>query len=424
MQKQEDVMARRKRFYLSKRKKKHGTYWYVSYIDLETGKQQTAKSVEVLRERLGIREFHPIIHMEEACIIAQKALDAGIVQAGVSDQLFTEYCEQFWDWDRSQYIRRRNQKRPNSIGLEYTRNMQFNFKKHAAPNLPSRLKLTAVSPWHLEQVLNSLLEAGKLSSGTISLIFLSMSIPLKEAYRQGLIPYNPASRVEQVSRMDRSRGILTPEEKNRLGTCMNDALYRDVLEKPYFLAISLAMSTGMRIGEIRALHKQNIQPKVLRNPVSRELLDKVIICESVAPYTGFKGTKGKYSREICIPHKLGEQLLAYADENPKRNNLVFWNQKSAYGDGPITDNTLRKTFYSLLKDIGIDERQRKERNITFHSLRHFFNTTGKDLQISQEDRMMVMGHRSTVMNERYTHITDEQLIRVSSVTNDILNYLN
>ena len=416
-------MARRKQFYLSKRKKKHGTYWYVSYIDLESGKQRTAKSVEVLRERLGIREFHPITHKEEACIIAQKALDAGIVNAGISDQAFIDYCMMFWDWDRSQYIRRRNQKRPNSIGLEYARNMQFNFKKHAAPNLPERLKLLAVSPRHLEQVLNCLLEVGKLSSGTISLIFLSMAIPLKEAYRQGMISYNPASRVDQVSRMDRSRGILTAEEKKRLGTYMNEALIRGKLEKQYFLAISLAMSTGMRIGEIRALHRRNIHPKVLKNPVSKEQLDKIIVCESVAPYTGFKDTKGKYSREVCIPHRLGKLLLEYADENPMPNDLVFWNRKSFCGDGPITDNTLRKTFYSLLKDIGIDERQRTERNITFHSLRHFFSTAGKDMQISQEDRMMVMGHRSTVMNERYTHITDEQLVRVSSVTSNILDYL-
>lgn len=416
-------MARRKQFYLSKRKKKHGVYWYVSYIDPESGKQQTAKSVEVLRERLGIREFYPIIHKEEACVIAQKALDAGIVNAGVGGQLFAEYCESFWDWERSQYIRRRNQKKPNSIGLEYTKNMLFNFRKHAAPNLPPRLKLMAVSSWHLEQVLNSLLEEGKLSSGTISLVFLSMSIPLKEAYRQGLIPYNPASRVDQVSRMDRSRGILTADEKKRLGKHMNDALRQGQLEKQYFLAISLAMSTGMRIGEIRALHKRNIRVKALRTPDTKEQLDKIIICESVAPYSGFKGTKGKYNREVCIPRKLGELLLAYADENPSRNDLVFWNRKSFAGDGPITDNTLRKMFYSLLKDIGIDEQQRKERNITFHSLRHFFSTAGKDMQISQEDRMMVMGHRSAIMNERYTHITDEQLIRVSSVTSAILDYL-
>lgn len=416
-------MARRKQFYLSKRKKKHGTYWYVSYIDLETGKQQTAKSVEVLRERLGIREIHPIVHREEACIIAQKALDAGIVNAGASDQLFVDYCMNFWDWDKSQYIHHRNQKRPNSIGLEYARNMQFNFKKHAAPHLPDRLKLISVSQRHLEQVLNVLLEKGKLSSGTISLIFLSMSIPLKEAYRQGMIPYNPANRVDQVARIDRSRGILTVEEKDKLGAHMVQALAQGQLEKQYFLAISLAISTGMRIGEIRALHKCNIHPNALRNPKTKEMLDKIIVCESVAPYTGFKGTKGKYSREVCVPHKLGKLLLAFANENPRDNDLVFWNPKSEDGDGPITDNTLRKTFYTLLNEIGIDEAQRQERNITFHSLRHFFSTAGKDMQVSQEDRMMVMGHRSTVMSERYTHITDEQLVRVSSVSSDILDYL-
>ena len=45
-------MAKRKAFYLYKRKKKHGAYWYVCYINPDTGAQVTAKSIDVLKERL------------------------------------------------------------------------------------------------------------------------------------------------------------------------------------------------------------------------------------------------------------------------------------------------------------------------------------------------------------------------------------
>ena len=48
-------MAHRTEFYLYKRKKQKASYWYVCYLDRESGKQMTAKSIDVLKERLGLR---------------------------------------------------------------------------------------------------------------------------------------------------------------------------------------------------------------------------------------------------------------------------------------------------------------------------------------------------------------------------------
>ena len=45
----------------------------------------------------------------------------------------------------------------------------------------------------------------------------------------------------------------------------------------------------------------------------------------------------------------------------------------------------------------------------------------KDYEISQEDRMLVLGHKSTKINDRYTHSTDEALERVSKLSSVILN---
>ena len=68
---------------------------------------------------------------------------------------------------------------------------------------------------------------------------------------------------------------------------------------------------------------------------------------------------------------------------------------------------------------GLEERI--ERNITFHSLRHSFSTLSRDYEISQEDRMLVLGHKSTKINDRYTHSTDEALERVSKLSTVILS---
>lgn len=53
-------MAHRKEFYLYKRKKKRGSYWYVCYLDRESGKQGNAKSIDVLKEKLGVFDNTPI----------------------------------------------------------------------------------------------------------------------------------------------------------------------------------------------------------------------------------------------------------------------------------------------------------------------------------------------------------------------------
>ena len=105
--------------------------------------------------------------------------------------------------------------------------------------------------------------------------------------------------------------------------------------------------------------------------------------------------------------------------NANDNGVVFPSsrEKRDYMSAP----SLRIAFYEVLDKVGIDEEERKKRNITFHSLRHSFSTLSRDFEISQEDRMLVLGHKSTKINDRYTHSTDEALERVSKLSSVILN---
>lgn len=405
-------MARRKAFYLSRRTKKHGRYWYVSYINLETGKQMTAKSVEVLRERLGIVSIEPVVYRDDACIIAQKALEAGLVFASDSQQPFDTYCKTFWDYDTSGYVKRKNQHKPDTIGKEYCINMLSNYVHNAALFLPQGIRLCEVRTRHIEDMISCLFSEKQLSSGTIAQVLLSISIPLREAHRLGMIPINPAARIESIARQTKEKGTFTLKELQEIGKKVQD------LDKAYALAISLALSTGMRMGEVRALQAKDILQTGMKDE-DGNLLDKVNVCASIAPYTGLKGTKGKYNRYLCIPHSLGEELRLRAQEDPGRSGFVFWNSRSR---GVLTDTTIRKTFYKVLDAIGIDSRQRKKRNLTFHSLRHSFSTIGKDERISMEDRMMIMGHRSESMEKHYTHVTDAQLMRVGGLSTQLFDY--
>lgn len=401
-------MAHRTEFYLYKRKKKKGSYWYVCYLDRLTGKQGTAKSIDVLKEKLGGNDFSSVTRRDEAVIIAKRALDSGLIFSDSTSILFADYCLEFWAYDRSEYIAMRNSHKPGSIGREYAANMTYSLNKHIIPCLPAGLKLQNVTTRLLDDIVQLLFGKG-LSSGSVQIISYSFLLPLKEAERVGYIVSNPAKRMIRISRSEKVRGCLSCEEMDAL--CALLKRKKQQLHSSYYLAIVLAICTGMRSGEIRALNVEDLVAS------SYSGWTRINIVHSIATYSGLKGTKSNYDRAILIPNSLASELRANAD---KRGVCLPSKQKVGYISAP----TLRNTFYGLLEEIGISEKEREKRNLTFHSLRHTFSTLGRDSSISQEDRMVVLGHKSTNINNRYTHISEKALHRVASFTEGLFQAMS
>ena len=396
-------MAKRKAFYLYKRKKKHGAYWYVCYINPDTGAQETAKSIDVLKERLDMGCGFSVKDRDSAAIIAGKALEAGLVFSSASSMSFNSYCKAFWEYETSEYVALRNRLKPDSIGREYCMNMLGNYRNHVEPVIPAHTRLGSVTVDMLDRVVSHALSCG-MASGSVQMIVLSFSIPLKEAVRKRMIKSNPASCLMRIPRSERERGIMRHDEVVRLMERV-DARPGDRIA----MAVKLSLTTGMRSGEVRALNVRDIERS------RYDGLWKINIVHSLSPYSGLKGTKGNYGRAALIPERLKNELVANAD----KTGIAL---PSRWG-GYISSPTLRNTFYSILDAIGIDSKVRAERNLTFHSLRHSFSTLGRDRDIPQEDRMVVMGHKSREVNDRYTHISDEALFKVSTLTSELFSRL-
>jgi len=72
---------------------------------------------------------------------------------------------------------------------------------------------------------------------------------------------------------------------------------------------------------------------------------------------------------------------------------------------------LSSTFRRIMDHAGIQGRILRERNgagrsqssLSFHSLRHSFNSALANADVAQEIRQKLTGHASTAMNEVYTH---------------------
>ena len=394
-------MAHRRAYYLYKRHKKGGDYWYVCFLDKETGKAGNAKSIDSLKERLGIMDFEKTVRKEDAAIIASKALEKGILTS--QSVMFSSWCKDFWDWDKSEYIHLKNNIREGSIGKEYAYNMKKNFEKNVEPLLPKGLELTSVTVSMLDRIVKELYKTK--SSRTVSIIIYSFSLPLKEAVRLGKISTNPSDKLLKVNGTEKERGVLEKKELMALREKLESK--KNSLFPSYYYGVLLALCTGMRISEIRALRTEDI---ILS---SKEGFHKILIRHSVAYLSGLKSTKGKYERAVLINSELASSLIA----NASSSGVIL--PSSENSKEYISVPTLRNVFYDLLESIGISEEERKRRNITFHSLRHTFSTIGRDENISQEDRMLVLGHKSERVNDRYTHETDNALKRVSVLTEAI-----
>ncbi len=394
-------MAHRREYYLYKRHKKGGDYWYVCFLDKETGKAKSAKSIDCLKERLEIMGFGTIVRKEDAAIVASKAIEMGITDNANSKILFSSWCKDFWSYDTSEYIALKNSLKANSIGKEYAYNMKKNFEKNVEPLLPKGLKLVDVSVSVLDSVVKTLYKSEKQSS-TVGVIIYSFSLPLKEAVRLNIIEENPTDKILKTSQSDKERGVLTREEVIALRNKLEEK--KNTLFPSFYYGILLGIITGMRISEIRALCTDDIVPS------SNPELYKVIIRHSVGYLSGLKSTKGKYERAVLIPSTLGKALILNA--SPDGVVLPSPQCKKSYMSVPA----LRGAFYTLLEDISIDKEERERRNITFHSLRHTFSTLARDEDIPQEDRMLVLGHKTTAVNDRYTHSSDDALERVSKLS--------
>jgi integrase len=62
------------------------------------------------------------------------------------------------------------------------------------------------------------------------------------------------------------------------------------------------------------------------------------------------------------------------------------------GERPIERRRVLRALYAAFEKIGINDDERKKRNITFHSWRHFFNTRLRMANIADSKVQSVTGY--------------------------------
>ena len=198
-----------------------------------------------------------------------------------------------------------------------------------------------------------------------------LNLVMESAIDKEFVSVNPLRRIGMRKVEKKKKELLTIEELSMLykGHWANN------VEREAFL---LASVTGMRIGEVCALKREDIKDGYL--DVTKSYSDKCGIQNT---------TKTGVCR--CVPY-------------PKDFDFSFVESGYVFsvdnGKNPIKPHCVYNAFTRNMDAIGIS---RKERGITLHSLRNLFVSYMRSQNISDPKIRAVVGHADETMTDLYTY---------------------
>lgn len=308
----------------------------------------------------------------------------------VKSYIFKEYTKDWFIYDKCPYIRFKL-----SRGFSYSksaadRNLSI-LHNHICPYIGNYL-MTKITIGDIEKFIITQMKRG-ISNSTINQYISILKIVFNEAYRLDDIKKNPIENMKSLHEENKVKGVLTDTQVTAL---FNPDRAEEVWHnKIYYLINLVASQTGMRQGEIMALKISNIEE------------DHIKVCHSWDRKYGLKLPKNNKERVTVITKELFIELQKLIEQNNYVGEYIFSLKK---GIKPINHQAINNNFYKALKAIGITEDERKERNITFHSWRHYYNSYLIKKGVSENIIQSIMGHSNDgKMTKHYTKLNLDDL---------------
>ncbi|MBO8435574.1 MAG: tyrosine-type recombinase/integrase [Spirochaetes bacterium] len=388
--------------------------FYVRYWDYEKEKYFCTKSINELSFKLGDRSGKNIKTEVRASAIAQEALDKGLIfENNTSTKVsFEAYARKVWDYDTSDYIRRKNQEKAGSISRIYADGQLGWLIREVFPYISKGMDIREFTASVAENIKDRMIDEHKASS-SINKTLQAIRTPLNEAYRTGVITVEIAPRIKNIAITHKKKGILTSLETKKLETYLNETTEKGSYDRNRFLAIALAIHTGMREGEIRALRDSDIS--ITEN-------GEIAVIKITHAYNDkdkLKAPKGKESRIVPVPINLANEIIQYSRLS-EGTEYIF--HSAAKVSVPVSPQLMSKWFKEALENIGISKEEQSMRNLSFHSLRHGFVTATRDAGLSGTERKALSGHKSEAMLDHYTKETVEHLKRTIEQIENVIPF--
>lgn len=322
-----------------------------------------------------------------------------------------EFSQKFFLWDGPWATDKRV--RGLRISQHHCHQLTRLLELHIIPHL-GKYKLTRIDKFIIKEFRNKLFNQG-YSGNTINKILSTLRIILESAEDQSLIQFIP--KIEQAASKPKLKGILTIEEVKKLFSIewQSDPVHCHP-SKDQFMGYAgnlLACSTGLRMGELQALTLSDIHLNEGYIFVRRSW-DKLFGMNET--------TKTGKVRNIFIPNTVTVALSTLISLNPEPNNpesLLFFSEKTP--GKPAEPRIFTRSLYTAMRSIGISEQERRDRNITFHSWRHWFNSLLINARIPIQKIQSLTGHLTNEMSQHYYHLQMEDMRDVLQVQESIFS---
>ncbi|PYI54491.1 site-specific integrase [Paenibacillus flagellatus] len=251
------------------------------------------------------------------------------------------------------------------------------------------LALSEITPRHIQNLYNYLRENGSLSGENIQKVHTIINESLKKAAGWDMIIKNPAAVVDRPKAEMGEMLFWTDEEAHQFLAAAR--------EDRYYTAFLLAVTTGMRQGELLGLRWQDVDLKS-RTISVRQILSH----DGKSLEHGAKTASG--IRSIGIDRVTAVEL----EKLQRRMKLEKMHHRDIYEDHdlvictahgtPVSPRNLNRSFYRLIEKAGV-------KKIRFHDLRHSHVVMLLKMRENNKRIAERMGWASVKMLDRYSHIT-------------------
>lgn len=379
--------------------------YYVSFYDANGKRKQlsTGQTRKTFAEQIAVKLYYEGVFFpnlpNQILTSGQNAIaQPNTVILSQSNNLpsyptFSEYTVDWFDYEKCDYIREKL-----VHGFHYTTYHAYRMKEYLNIRVTpyfGHYKINEIDELIVEKFIEKLKLEEHLSNSTINNSLKILKVILGYAFRKNDIPVDTAKKIKYLKNDSCTRGVFTNEEAEQLFSISRvSELWKGNMT--YFLMNYLAGHTGMRFGEVQALHLSSVYE------------DHILVRHSWDEKFGLKDTKNHKERTVPISRDLYQMLQNLAKGHTKGEYVFSFRN----GERPACRHDMYRLFKYALNGIGISEEQIKERNLSFHSWRHFYNSKLINSGVPKSIVQSIIGHvNDDSMTEHYTHVSiDEQQI--------------
>lgn len=370
--------------------------WY--YGKLKPGTKEEPVETMVMRRiiRRGLGGLSDTDKETLLMELVRQGFIKSFVRAGSRQDTDTaEFLRQFWEYDTSEYVRE-CRRRGRVLSKNYCRSRRNVVIRYWCPFFRGTA-LGAVTRQSLRDFMDTLDESG-LRDSSKKMIMHAGCKALRWAF------------CNEYTDRDVTAGLPSytsgAEERKIVPFRTADAIFRtEWPDRRAELANMLAMVTGLRSGEIRALRVRDIGRNCLYVNHAWNRVD------------GLKCPKNGSARTARLPFpSLMRALRSLGESNPHRqgrDGFVFWSPDPRR---PVREQAFIGGLRRALHDTGMSDAD--ARKYTFHGWRHFF-TAYMNERVDQKILQKQTGHRTLAMLEHYAaHEIEGDVRRLETAQRD------